>query len=475
MLYNLLSGTSFIQKAVRVCWDYCVKNPALAIIAGVLCLALLGLIIAIPCVAAHRKKKKATWEAEQAKIKAEEETQTTEEVETEQVPEATAPIVEAAPVVETKPTIEPAPIAEEKPAVEVAPIAEEKLAVEVAPVVEEKPAVEPAPVVEEKPAVEPAPVVETKPAVAVAPVEEKPSETPVQPVPAPIEPQNTAAQAQEQTTENAAVAEPKQVQTKQKKYTGKWVIFHVVTDDEKGGNKDEDLYFFELHASNGEKLLSSEEYTSYAGAVRGIETHKKNILAGNFRITLSKKGHYIFKLLSGKNTLLCTGENYPSKMRCEKALESTKRFAETAVLDENTRELFIKLPPEDDAPIAALPDGCTGKWIIASHTGEDGETVYYFELLANNGEKLLSSEEYSSYIGAVNGIETHKKNISAGNFRIVLTKRGDYIYKLLNGNGQLLCLGEHYKTRKRCQNAVESVQRFAFNSPVLTSEKTKKN
>ena len=58
MLYNLLSGTSFIQKAVRVCWDYCVKNPALAIIAGVLCLALLGLIIAIPCVAAHRKKKR---------------------------------------------------------------------------------------------------------------------------------------------------------------------------------------------------------------------------------------------------------------------------------------------------------------------------------------------------------------------------------------------------------------------------------
>ena len=451
MLYNLLSGTSFIQKAVRVCWDYCVKNPALAIIAGVLCLALLGLVIAIPCVAAHRKKKKAAWEAEQAKIKAEEETQTTEEVETEQLPEATAPIVEATPVVETKPTVE------------------------VAPVVEEKPAVEPAPVAEEKPAVEVAPVVETKPAVEPAPVEEKASETPVQPVPAPIEPQNTAAQAQEQTTENAAVAEPKQVQTKQKKYTGKWVIFHVVTDDEKGGNKDEDLYFFELHASNGEKLLSSEEYTSYAGAVRGIETHKKNILAGNFRITLSKKGHYIFKLLSGKNTLLCTGENYPSKMRCEKALESTKRFAETAVLDENTRELFIKLPPEDDAPIAALPDGCTGKWIIASHTGEDGETVYYFELLANNGEKLLSSEEYSSYIGAVNGIETHKKNISAGNFRIVLTKRGDYIYKLLNGNGQLLCLGEHYKTRKRCQNAVESVQRFAFNSPVLTSEKTKKN
>ena len=97
----------------------------------------------------------------------------------------------------------------------------------------------------------------------------------------------------------------------------------------------------------------------------------------------------------------------------------------------------------------------------------NGETVYYFELFANNGEKLLSSEEYTTYVGAVNGIQTHKNNISKNNFRISLTKRGDYIYKLLNSNNQLLCLGEHYKTKRLCQNAVESVKRFAMNSPVL--------
>ena len=107
--------------------------------------------------------------------------------------------------------------------------------------------------------------------------------------------------------------------------------------------------------------------------------------------------------------------------------------------------------------------------------GKDTEEMYFFELHASNGEKLLSSEEYTTYAGALRGIQTHKTNIEKGNFRISLTKRGDYIYKLLNGNGQLLCLGEHYKTKRRCQNAVESVTRFAFNSPVLTSEKTKKN
>ena len=253
------------------------------------------------------------------------------------------------------------------------------------------------------------------------------------------------------------------------RYSGKWLICRVLTED---GSTDE-MYFFELHASNGEKLLSSEEYTSYQGAVRGIETHKANILKGNFRITLSKKGDYIFKLLSGKNMLLCMGENYPTKARCESAIESAKRFAKTAILDENVQDHIIKVPVEDETEVLPLPDGYNGKWIISSRQDGD-ETTYWFELFANNGEKLLASEEYTSYIGAVNGIQTHKTNIAKGNFRISLTKRGDYIYKLLNGNGQLLCLGEHYKTKHRCQNAVESVKRFAMNSPVLTSADTTK-
>ena len=248
------------------------------------------------------------------------------------------------------------------------------------------------------------------------------------------------------------------------RYSGKWVICRVVTDD----NAVDEMYFFELRASNGEKLLSSEEYTTYNGAIRGIETHKTNILKNNFRITLSKKGDYIFKLLSGKNMLLCMGEHYATKARCESAIESTKRFARTAIIDENLQDHVVKLPPEDDTPIEPVHEGYNGKWVIDCKTAEDGEKVYFFELFANNGERLLSSEEYASYIGAVNGIQTHKANISNGNFRISLTKQGDYIYKLLNGNGQLLCLGEHYKTKRRCQNAVESVKRFAMSSPVLT-------
>ena len=273
------------------------------------------------------------------------------------------------------------------------------------------------------------------------------------------------------TEEKAKATEAKSVEPKAPKqepvrYAGKWVIYKLILTDDKD-NATEENYFFELRASNGERLLASEEYTSYAGAVKGIQTHKDNVKKGNFRIVLSKKGDYIFKLLTAKNTLLCTGANYKTLERCESAIASTKRFAETAVLQEALEELRIKQPVEEETEITELPEGYNGKWIISSKGNESVGVMYYFELFASNGEKLLTSEEYTTYEGAVNAVETHKTNIAKGNFRISITKNGDYLFKLLGGNGQLLCLGEHYKTRSRCESAVESVKRFSKSAPVL--------
>ena len=97
-------------------------------------------------------------------------------------------------------------------------------------------------------------------------------------------------------------------------------------------NEEMDTYRFELLASNGEKLLSSIDYTSVAGARGGIKTHKANIAKDNFTIATSKSKQYFFKLLSGTKQILCTGETYKTKSRCESAIESVKRFAETAVI-----------------------------------------------------------------------------------------------------------------------------------------------
>ena len=107
----------------------------------------------------------------------------------------------------------------------------------------------------------------------------------------------------------------------------------------------------------------------------------------------------------------------------------------------------------------------SGKWIFRTVNGK-----YVFELRASNGEKMLTSGEYSSLSGARNGLKTYKSNIEKGNFRIIQTKMGDFIFQLLNANGQLLSLGADYKTRTRCENAIESTKHFAVTASVEIAE-----
>lgn len=251
---------------------------------------------------------------------------------------------------------------------------------------------------------------------------------------------------------------------KMARYSGKWAICRVVTND----SANEDTFFFELRSTKGEQLFSSEEYTSYNGALRGVETHKSNILRNNFRIVPTKHGGYTFKLLNGKGMLLGMGNAYPTETDCKQAVELIKRFARTAFIDENLQDVVVKVPEETNEVLPPLPDGHNGKWLINCHTLENGERTFYFELLSETDKCLLLSEDYSSYIGAINSIQTHKTNIKNDNFRISLTKQGDYVYKLLNGNGQLLCLGDHYKTKHLCKYVVEMIKAYAANAPVLT-------
>ena len=415
--------------------EYCKNNLVLTAILAA-CVFLVVLSMFALCVKKSIAKKRAKKVARTTPVAVETPTPTLQQ-------EAAPAVVEEEPKAE-EPALE-TPVEE--------PIEESAL---------ETPAEEP---IEESVAEEPAeeePVTKT--------IEEPVTETVEEPVQEPIVVKTPTMR------KKPATQSPRTTRVKPSRYTGKWVICRVLTAAHAEGNLGDDaaeeMFFFELHASNGEKLLTSEEYTSLSGAVAGIATHKANIEKNRFRITLSKKGDYIFKLLNGKNMLLCMGEHYATKTRCESAIESTKRFAATAIVDDNVQDIVIPNPTEDEPEVEIPDNGYTGKWIIRAHTAEDFEQVFYFELYASNGEKLLSSEEYTTYTGAVNGIETHKTNIEKDRFRISFTKRGDYIYKLLNGNGQLLCLGEHYKTRRRCESAIESVKRFAKNAPVLADPET---
>ena len=107
-------------------------------------------------------------------------------------------------------------------------------------------------------------------------------------------------------------------------YSGKWKI-----------EKDGDTYMAKLFASNGELLLNSESYVSYASAKSAISTIVTNGVAGNFIIDSDKKGRYFFKLRSAQKATLCIGETYAKLDSCQSAIASVRRFLKTAKLIED--------------------------------------------------------------------------------------------------------------------------------------------
>lgn len=98
----------------------------------------------------------------------------------------------------------------------------------------------------------------------------------------------------------------------------------------------------------------------------------------------------------------------------------------------------------------------SGKWLIFK---EDGK--FAANLVASNGEVLLRSETYTALSGVKSGIETLKNNIFKNNFAISVDKNGNYFFKLYSSSTRLLCISEGYSSKAVCENAIESVKRFA--------------
>ncbi len=105
-------------------------------------------------------------------------------------------------------------------------------------------------------------------------------------------------------------------------YSGKW---KVETDAE-------GKFFAKLAASNGGVLLVTPSYSQNNGLKTAIVSIKKNLANGNCSVTANKDGKFNFKITTPSGRTIASSEVYNSKFQCEKALESTKRFAETAVI-----------------------------------------------------------------------------------------------------------------------------------------------
>ena len=105
-----------------------------------------------------------------------------------------------------------------------------------------------------------------------------------------------------------------------------------------------------------------------------------------------------------------------------------------------------------------------GKFVIS--TRANGE--YQFNLKADNGQTILSSEGYAVKSGCTNGIESVRKNSQdSSNFERLVAKNGKHYFNLKAGNGQIIGTSQMYESEDGMVNGLASVLKNAHNAEVV--------
>lgn len=90
-------------------------------------------------------------------------------------------------------------------------------------------------------------------------------------------------------------------------------------------------YQFNLKAGNGLVILTSEGYTTLAACKNGIESVKKNSQEdARFERKEAKDGSPFFNLKATNGQVIGTSEMYSSTAACENGIESVKKNAPEA-------------------------------------------------------------------------------------------------------------------------------------------------
>ncbi|SFD54453.1 YegP family protein [Flavobacterium phragmitis] len=94
---------------------------------------------------------------------------------------------------------------------------------------------------------------------------------------------------------------------------------------------------FNLKAGNGQTILTSEGYTTKAACNNGIESVKNNAADDNrYDRKEAKNGKPYFNLKAGNGQIIGSSEMYESVAARENGIESVKKNAPDATIDDQT-------------------------------------------------------------------------------------------------------------------------------------------
>ena len=96
-------------------------------------------------------------------------------------------------------------------------------------------------------------------------------------------------------------------------------------------------FIFRLKASNGQVILASELYTEKRGALNGVESVKRNApIDERYERKTAKNGEPYFVLKASNGQVIGQSETYSSTTAMEGGIESVKKNAPDAPIDDQT-------------------------------------------------------------------------------------------------------------------------------------------
>ena len=105
---------------------------------------------------------------------------------------------------------------------------------------------------------------------------------------------------------------------------------------------------FDLKASNGEVIATSEVYTTEAACLNGVNSVKNNCVGEvedqtvenyetvkhpKFEVYVDKAGEYRFRLKAKNGEIIAVSEGYKAKASCLNGIESVKKNAPEAPIE----------------------------------------------------------------------------------------------------------------------------------------------
>jgi uncharacterized protein YegP (UPF0339 family) len=193
--------------------------------------------------------------------------------------------------------------------------------------------------------------------------------------------------------------------------------------------------YFHLLATNGEKVLASQGYSSLDAAEDGIASVRFNgIDPASFQLLQAKDGQWYFNLVAGNNKIVGTGELYVSQSNAQRGLETVADVVEHATYGRAS----------------------TSGSRFQVFKGIDGQ--YYFHLRAGNGAIVLQSEGYTTKTNAKNGTASVLTNGSdIRKFKIKDAVNGAAYFTLVAANGKVIGVSQTYASRVAAQQAANTV------------------